>query len=49
MADRNEVYLTGLTFAEAQNLHANVINGVRIFDPAVELAYFPAYVLTRLH
>ncbi len=46
MADPNKVYPTGLTLAEAEELHGHVINGTRIFGAAAVLAHFLSYVLT---
>jgi light-harvesting protein B-800-850 beta chain len=40
MADPNKVYPTGLTLAEAEELHSHVINGTRVF------AHFLSYALT---
>ncbi len=46
MADPIKVYPTGLTLAEAEELHSHVINGTRIFGAAAILAHLLAYVLT---
>ncbi len=44
MADPNKVYPTGLTLAEAEELHAHVINGTRIFGAVAVVAHILAYV-----
>ena len=46
MADPNKVYPTGLTLAEAEELHSHVINGTRVFGAAAVFAHFLAYALT---
>jgi light-harvesting protein B-800-850 beta chain len=46
MADPNKVYPTGLTLAEAEELHGHVINGTRVFGAAAVLAHALAFVLT---
>ncbi len=46
MADPKKVYPTGLTLAEAEELHGYVINGTRTFGAAAVLAHALAYVLT---
>ena len=46
MADSNKVYPTGLTLAEAEELHGHVINGTRVFGAAAVLAHALAFVLT---
>jgi light-harvesting protein B-800-850 beta chain len=44
MADPNKVYPTGLTLAEAEELHGHVINGTRIFGGVAVVAHVLAYV-----
>ncbi len=46
MADPKKVYPTGLTIAEAEELHGYVINGTRVFGACAVLAHCLAYVLT---
>ncbi len=46
MADPNRVYPTGLTLAEAEELHGHVINGTRIFGAVAVVAHILAYALT---
>ncbi len=46
MADPNKVYPTGLTLAEAEELHAHVINGTRTFGAAAVVAHVLSFVLT---
>jgi light-harvesting protein B-800-850 beta chain len=46
MADPKKVYPTGLTLAEAEELHGHVINGTRVFGAAAVFAHFLAYALT---
>ena len=46
MADPNKVYPTGLTLAEAEELHEHVINGTRVFGAAAVVAHILAYVFT---
>ncbi len=46
MVDPNGVYLTGLTYTEAEELHGHVINGTRVFGATTVFAHFPAYALT---
>ena len=44
MADPNKVYPTGLTLAEAEELHGHVINGTRVFGAIAVVAHILAYV-----
>ena len=44
MADPNKVYPTGLTLAEAEELHSHVINGTRVFGAVAVVAHVLAYV-----
>ncbi len=46
MADPKKVYPTGLTIAEAEELHSHVINGTRAFGAIAVFAHFLAYALT---
>jgi light-harvesting protein B-800-850 beta chain len=46
MADPNKVYPTGLTLAEAEELHEHVINGTRVFGAVAVVAHVLAYVYT---
>ena len=46
MADPNRVYPTGLTLAEAEELHGHVIAGTRVFGAIAVLAHFLAYALS---
>ncbi len=46
MADPNRVYPTGLTLAEAEELHSHVINGTRIFGGVAVVAHILAYALS---
>jgi light-harvesting protein B-800-850 beta chain len=46
MADPAKVYPTGLTLAEAEELHGYVINGTRTFGAIAVVAHVLAYVLT---
>jgi len=46
MAEPNKVYPTGLTLAEAEELHGYVINGTRTFGAIAVIAHVLAYVLT---
>jgi light-harvesting protein B-800-850 beta chain len=46
MADPNKVYPTGLTLAEAEELHGYVINGTRTFGAIAVLAHVLAYAFT---
>jgi light-harvesting protein B-800-850 beta chain len=46
MADPKKVYPTGLTLAEAEELHGYVINGTRAFGAIAVFAHFLAYALT---
>ena len=44
MADPNKVYPTGLTLAEAEELHEHVINGARVFGAIAIVAHVLAFV-----
>ncbi|ADP70759.1 antenna complex alpha/beta subunit [Rhodomicrobium vannielii ATCC 17100] len=46
MADPKKVYPTGLTLAEAEELHGYVINGTRVFGAIAVIAHVLAYVYT---
>ena len=46
MADPNKVYPSGLTLAEAEELHTYVINGTRTFGAIAVMAHVLAFVLT---
>jgi light-harvesting protein B-800-850 beta chain len=46
MADPKKVYPSGLTLAEAEELHGYVINGTRAFGAIAVFAHFLAYALT---
>ena len=46
MADPKKVYPSGLTLAEAEELHSYVINGTRAFGAIAVFAHFLAYALT---
>ncbi len=45
-ADPKKVYPSGLTIAEAEELHSHVINGTRAFGAIAVLAHALAYALT---
>ncbi len=45
-ADPKKVYPSGLTLAEAEELHSHVINGTRVFGAIAVFAHFLAYALT---
>ncbi len=45
-ADPKKVYPSGLTIAEAEELHSHVINGTRTFGAIAVVAHALAYVLT---
>ena len=42
----NKVYPTGLTLAEAEELHGHVIFGARVFAAVAVVAHILAYTLT---
>jgi len=44
--DPNRVWLTGLTLAEAEELHKHVIDGSRIFFAIAVVAHLLAYAYT---
>ena len=46
MADPNKVYPTGLTLAEAEELHGHVINGARAFGAIAVVAHVLAYLVS---
>ncbi len=46
MADPKKVYPSGLSIAEAEELHSHVINGTRAFGAIAVLAHFLSYALT---
>ncbi|MBJ7543694.1 light-harvesting protein [Rhodomicrobium udaipurense] len=46
MADPNKVYPTGLTLAEAEELHGHVIFGARVFAAIAVVAHILAYLFT---
>ncbi len=46
MADPKKVYPTGLTLAEAEELHDAVIAGTRTFGAIAVVAHVLAYMLT---
>jgi light-harvesting protein B-800-850 beta chain len=46
MADDTKVYPSGLTEAQAEELHAHVIEGTRTFGAVAVFAHFLAYVFT---
>ncbi len=46
MADDSRVYPTGLTLAEAEEMHRHVIDGTRVFFCIALFAHLLAYVYT---
>jgi light-harvesting protein B-800-850 beta chain len=46
MADDSRVYPTGLTLAEAEELHSHVIDGARVFFCIALFAHLLSYVYT---
>jgi light-harvesting protein B-800-850 beta chain len=46
MPDPIKVYPSGLTLAEAEELHGHVINGTRIFGAIAVVAHILSYLLT---
>ena len=44
--DPNRVYPSGLTLAEAEELHSHVIDGTRIFGAIAVVAHLLAYAYT---
>jgi light-harvesting protein B-800-850 beta chain len=44
--DPNRVWPTGLTLAEAEELHSHVIDGTRIFGAIAVIAHILAYAYT---
>jgi light-harvesting protein B-800-850 beta chain len=44
MADPNKVWPTGLTEAESEEIHRNLIQGTQIFGMIAVLAHLLAYV-----
>jgi light-harvesting protein B-800-850 beta chain len=46
MSDPNKVWPTGLTEAESEELHRNIIQGTQIFGAIAALAHLLAYIYT---
>jgi light-harvesting protein B-800-850 beta chain len=46
MAAEDKVFQTGLTLAEAESLHAFIINGTRVFGAIAVVAHVLAFALT---
>jgi light-harvesting protein B-800-850 beta chain len=42
--DTEKVYITGLTLAQAEELHRNLIDGTRIFGAVSLIAHLLAYI-----